>query len=343
MKKILLFIILFCIVFLNGCGKNQQQEITSTKPVEKEKTVNFLTGIEAEVSPYTRPAAVTVNNLEASLPQYGISEADIIMEFPVEGGITRLMALYGDYKNVPDVCSVRSCRYYFPIFAKGFDAVYFCFGSNETLATPTLERLDIDYIDGNKAADSLVFERDGERMELYSSEHTVYLKGRNMREIFENYGFSGERDKALGKTAFDFSDEKISFPFVCSGITGSFSSSYSSALYYDSGKGEYLKNHNGQKHIDSVSGEQLSFKNVFLLEAEVSHYGGTSLVQFDWHGGGGYYATEGTVTEILWQKESEDAPLRFYDKQGKPLEINKGKSYIGIGCEAVLSNHSESR
>ena len=340
MKKILLLFMLSAVLSFSGCGNSSDQETTSAQPV-REKNVSFFTGEETTAETYTRPVAVTVNNIEASLPQYGTGGADIIMEFPVEGGITRLMALYGDYKNVPEVCSVRSCRYYFPIFARGFDAVYFCFGSNETLATPTLERLGIDHIDGNKAGDSLVFDRDEERLGVYSTEHTVYLKGTNMAEIFANYGFSEKRDEALGKTAFDFSGETVSFPFECKGITGSFSSSYASAFYYDEVTGKYRKNHNGQAHIDGRSGEQLSFENVFLLEAETSKYEDTSLVVIDWHGGRGYYATKGTVAEIYWEKESENAPLRFFDAEKNPLKINKGKSYIGIGAEVILSNQIE--
>ncbi len=339
MKKACILILLFGGLFLSGCGNSSQQEAFTSQYVE-EKGVNFLTGIEGDISPYSRPVAVTVNNLEASLPQYGISGADIIMEFPVEGGITRLMALYADYKSVPDICSVRSCRYYFPIFAKGFDAVYFCFGSNETLATPTLERLGIDYIDGNREGDSLVFERDSQRLENYSTEHTVYLKGSNMEKIFEKYGFSDERDEALGKTAFAFAEDKITFALPCTEITAEFSSSYYSDFYYDAGIGEYVKSHNGQEHVDGKSGEQLSFTNVLLLEAETSYHNGTSLIEFDWHGGRGYYATTGTVTEIRWQKESESTPLSFFDTEGNSLEINKGKSYIGIGAEAIVSQHS---
>ena len=335
MKKIFLFIVLSAVIFLGGCGKTEQPQESSIQPVP-EKEVSFLTGIEGGGNTYSRPVAVTVNNLEASLPQYGISEADIIMEFPVEGGITRLMALYSDYKSMPDICSVRSCRYYFPVFACGFDAVYFCFGSNEALANPTLERLGIDYIDGNTQSDSLVFERDSERLESYSSEHTVYLKGRNMEQIFEKYEFSVERDKAMGKTAFDFADERLSFTLPCTKLTAEFSSSYFSDFYFDAEIGEYLKSHNGQPHSDLKSTEQLSFTNVILLETEISFYNGTSLVEFDWHGGHGFYATMGTVREIMWQKQSENELLRFFDTEGNPLELNRGKSYIGVGAQVLI-------
>lgn len=335
MKKTLILLMLLGMLAFAGCGKSSEQEITTNQP-EPEKTVNFLTGFEGNYNPGARPVAVTVNNLEASLPQYGIGGADIIMEFPVEGGITRLMALYSDYKSMPDICSVRSCRYYFPVFACGFDAVYFCFGSNEALANPTLERLGIDYIDGNTQSDSLVFERDSERLESYSSEHTVYLKGRNMEQIFEKYEFSVERDKAMGKTAFDFADERLSFTLPCTEVTAEFSSSYYSDFYYNAEIGEYLKSHNGQAHADQKSGEQLSFTNVLLLEAETTHYNGTGLIEFDWHGGHGFYATMGTVREIMWQKQSENELLRFFDTEGNPLELNRGKSYIGVGAQVLI-------
>ena len=98
-----------------------------------------------------RPVAVMVSNIKAALPQYGIDEADIVYELPVEGGITRLMAIYADYTNVPDVCSVRSCRYYYPLIAYGMDAIYCHWGSDKTIALDTLNYLDIDRFDGQFA------------------------------------------------------------------------------------------------------------------------------------------------------------------------------------------------
>lgn len=97
-------------------------EALSTEPAN----VNLLTGLPTltDGAIGKRPVAVMVNNVDAALPQYGISAADLIFELPVEYDLTRLMAVYGDYTQVPDVCSVRSCRYYYPILAVGFDAVY---------------------------------------------------------------------------------------------------------------------------------------------------------------------------------------------------------------------------
>ncbi len=339
MKKAITFTLVLLTVFFCGCTK-EDKDSTTTQETTKEifQKADYLTGLETEnyEAEVPRPVAVTVNNIDAALPQYGISEADIIMEMPVEGGITRLMALYSDYRNVPSVCSIRSCRYYFPVFAKGFDAVYFCYGSNELLGTPMLKKSGIDYIDGNKAGDSLVFERDGERLEIYSPEHTVCLKGENMPEIFEKYGFNEAISPATRETVFDFSDEKQSFGYACEQITGSFSSSYSSSFLYDTENEVYLKNHNKEKHIDGKTGKQLSFTNVFLLKADTSTYEDTSLVEIDWHGGKGIYLTMGTAEKITWKKKSESAPIEFFRTDGKALQINKGKSYIGVGVADVI-------
>ena len=74
-------------------------------PSPEPENVNLLTGVAdlSEEAVGKRPVAVMINNIEAALPQYGISEADLLFELPVEGGVTRLMALYGDYTAVPQV------------------------------------------------------------------------------------------------------------------------------------------------------------------------------------------------------------------------------------------------
>lgn len=340
MRKNAVVFLIFLMLFLCGCTDNREDgvnDVTQSLTVTQ-AAKDFLTGEKSnrESINAPRPVAVMINNIEASLPQYGISRADIIMEMPVEGGITRLMAIYNDYKAVPSVCSIRSCRYYFPVFAKGFDAVYFCYGSNELLGTPMLEKCGIDYIDGNKAGDSLIFERDSYRVGIYSPEHTVYLKGENMAEIFDKYGFRKEISPSYRRTAFDFSDTVQKFSFECTGITGSFSTSYSSGFFYDENNSTYLKTHSGKKHYDGKDLNQLEFTNVFLLEAEVSDYKQTNLIELDWHGGKGVYSTMGTMEKITWEKKSESSPIEFFDSKGKPLEINKGKSYIGIGVQDVI-------
>ena len=55
-----------------------------------------------------------VNNVQKAMPQYGVGQADVIFEIPVEGDATRFMAMYGDYTKVPKVCPIRKLPLLFP-------------------------------------------------------------------------------------------------------------------------------------------------------------------------------------------------------------------------------------
>ena len=88
---------------------------TSSSTPEPEASVleaAYLTGEEKgpDYPEGKRIAAVMVNNVFDSRPSYGLSEAQILVESKVEGGITRFMAMYQDYENIPRVGSLRSAR-----------------------------------------------------------------------------------------------------------------------------------------------------------------------------------------------------------------------------------------
>ena len=109
------------------------------------------------------------------MPQYGVGEADLIFEIPVEGDFTRFMALYADYTQVPRVCAVQSCRYYFPALSQGFDAFYVNWGIDDSISD-YLEALQLDQFDGMSDGNGL-FARDQERLNAgYSLEHTAYFE-----------------------------------------------------------------------------------------------------------------------------------------------------------------------
>jgi len=89
-------------------------EVTTPEPEpEPEPTpepVWPLTGLPAPDGIADRPVVVVkVDNTGNARPQLGLAEADIIVEEPVEGGLTRLAAMY--HATLPDhVVPVRSIR-----------------------------------------------------------------------------------------------------------------------------------------------------------------------------------------------------------------------------------------
>ena len=87
--------------------------ITDRKVVDG-KMQSYLTGEwkDADVV-QRRNMAVMIPNNKPAMPQYGLSKASIIYEAPVEGRITRLMAIFEDYDDLDHIGPVRSSRDYY--------------------------------------------------------------------------------------------------------------------------------------------------------------------------------------------------------------------------------------
>ena len=127
MKRVLLVIaaLLSLTVLLAACKKSG--DTISTPAAESTPATVEATPAPTELPPYEanvltgepkgadypegqRITAVMVNNIVAARPQRGLSKADILFEIKVEGGITRFMPVFTDYKTVGEVGPVRSGR-----------------------------------------------------------------------------------------------------------------------------------------------------------------------------------------------------------------------------------------
>ena len=74
-----------------------------------------------------RPIAVMIDNHSQAMPHAGLSKAYIVYEIIVEGGESRLMALFKG-QNIDKIGPVRSSRHYFLDYAMENDAIYVHYG-----------------------------------------------------------------------------------------------------------------------------------------------------------------------------------------------------------------------
>ncbi len=353
MKKYTLpILLLFITIVLTACGnqnaKNQSTEskanpviathlsqmvdaIKLQNTIDIPTNTNPLTGLSdiTDAAVGMRPVAVMVNNVKPAFPQYGIAQADVIFEIPVEGRATRFMALYADYTQVPKICSIRSCRKYFPAISEGFDAVYVNWGMmgevQDYVDSLNLTQYDGKYNEGN------LFGRDKERRSAgYALEHTSYFDGTRLAEVMQADGERIEIEEDKKGTAFRFNSAVIKpTGDACTEINVDFGIALAT-FTYDATTNTYFKDYNGKDQVDGVTGTQLAFTNVFVLEANITGAANGIHRDVDWHGGNGYYVSNGAVQKITWSKKDEQSPMKFYDEDGEELSINRGKSYIGI-------------
>ena len=298
---------------------------------------NLLTGLPdlSDEAVGKRPVAVMISNLLMDLPQHGIDQADILFEIPLAGGLTRLMAVYGDYTRVPRIIPVRSVRLYFPPFALSFDSVFVYWGG-DTSIIPAIEALGMEKLSGIANTGGL-FGRDSGRANAgFGLEHQAYFDGTRLVDTMNALGMRSEATENFTRPAFLFHPlgELVAPEGEATTSAHINFGGVNATLIFNEENSQYLKHMNGQPHVEGNTGETLSFTNVFILETPlwvnaIGHH------EMNWAGGesyGGYYISNGVRQRITWRKEGGDvrSPLQFFDLDGNELRINRGKIYIAV-------------
>lgn len=345
LKKVLAATFAVIMIFTVGCNDNDvvyddlsDYESSAPAVVESEKEevpqelfVNPLTGVASikdEAKTKQRPIAIMVNNVAiAQSRQTGLSDADIIYETEVEGGITRLMAVYQDISALDKIGTVRSARYPYVDLALGHNAVYVHCGQDPTYCAPHLKHIDDLDIDTNSKGARRISNG-------LNSEHTLYAIAGDLAEAINdkfnmkvasvpNWVKFTDTELALdGGTA---TSVKIPFPAMTTSFT------------YDAQSGLYTRLAGGTLLTDYYSGETTQVKNVFILLTTISTYPDGQHRKVALESGKGYYITNGTVQEIKWSKGASTNGFKFTDKNGAEIQVSAGNSWVCIANKSTCT------
>ncbi len=334
-RKILALLICVILVTFVGCKSKDKAKkdnsasgesagVTSQEPV-KVYYVNNLTGeetLEEKGKVDDCPVAIMVNNISvAQKVQTGLCEADIVYETEVEGGITRLMAVYKDVSKVEKIGTIRSARYPYIDLAMGHGAIYVHHGQDNNYAKPHLRDTQTLSIGENNAGVRI-------RNEGLSTEHTLYGYGEKIWKWFEKKNYNTELKSVNDWQKFAAKDAVVSFGDKAETVTVKFSGFYTSIFKYDAKSGKYVRYFRDTERKDYYTGKSELFKNVFVLETSISYYPDGKHKRVDLSSGSGYYCVNGTYKAIKWEKGSSSNGLKFKNADGTPLEISQGNSWV---------------
>lgn len=354
MRKGLLYIaVLGLAVALSGCGKKEElpskiQQSDSTTIDEEEITgevVSYLTGLPiSEEVKNSRPLAVMLNNKKEGCPQSGIADAAIVYEAPVEGRITRLMALYDDYRNLEKVGSIRSSRDYFVYFAMEYDAIYAHFGQATPYVGDLLNSDKVDNISGAVAGIKRPATHAFYRSEDRKAPHNVYLTSEKLQKDIDKFKYRTQlKDDYVAKFQFGegptednltyAEDATILYPGgKTAGRPNGFS--YVEARFeYNEKDGLYYRYQYGDKHIDELTGEQLAYENVIFQYCHGEVRDTEDYLAFGCHGNEQRMVrvfTQGKMIPGIWSRMEDDAPATYVDYYGDPIVLSPGKTWICI-------------
>ena len=285
-----------------------------------------------------RPLAVMVPNDKSALPHYNLSEADILYECLVEGEITRLMAIYGDWTNLERVGNIRSCRDYYVYWAFEWDAIYVHAGGPFYI-DEVISRRDTNNINA-LVAPSGVFFRSSDR----SAPQNLYLNGEDIAAEAQRLGYEmTPRSGYCDKNHFQFADNsnpntleeygsatanatKIDLSNAYPITQTWFEYNVEDGLYYR------FQKPSGGAHMDAATDAQLAFKIVLVQFTyhEVRDENGSLAFQCSDTSRDGWYFTNGKGIHVNWKKTSDYGATRYYDDNGKEITLNTGKTMICI-------------
>jgi len=292
----------------------------------------------------SRPVSVMIDNISLAWPQSGFTEAAVVYEALAEGGITRLMFIYnGDRTLPPQIGPIRSTRVYYGQWAMGYDAVHVhAGGSPEGLALieSTSELYDID---GLKGGTWSTFFRSNTRYAPYN----LYTSGQQIRDYLNARQVGPLKNPWIDEAgnAWPQADPEIGFNYRGDGdvamrpagqtINYYFIGSWNKISWsYDPVGNRYLRTALGQVSRDANTNQQVSTKNLVVIEAASALREGDDKDRIDVGVTGSGRAKmfhDGMVLDIEWRKPDASAPMRFYYLDGvTEVAMVYGATWIAV-------------
>ncbi|MGX7679985.1 DUF3048 domain-containing protein [Jatrophihabitans sp. DSM 45814] len=297
------------------------------KPKPKPKppaAVNYLTGVGA---PSSSPVvAVKIDDTESGRPSVGLEQADIVYIEQAEGGLTRLLAVFGTHK--PTVEPVRSTRASDPELLSQYGKITLVASGGGGQSLPTLDRSVVHGVINDRGGPG--FSRDGSRPAPYNlASNLAQVAAAAKTAPAKNVGFTwGLVDPRLLRAP-----SGIAVNTVVGGTPVTFQWVPASKRYVRTINGSPLLLANGTPA--STTNVLVQFCTVETDPSDVDVAGNPS--QFTHSVGSGRVVLfrNGKRLEGKWSRPTEASPTTFTDAAGKPLLFAPGGAYVVLATNGA--------
>lgn len=281
-----------------------------------------FTGLEIDPETLSRkPLALVVDNHPAARPQSGLPSADLILEVPVEGGITRLLTVY--WSQYPDLVGpVRSARHYYLDLALSLESIIVHIGGSPQ-AYALLNSSPRPHFNAMFLSDGFTW------VTFRRQPHSLYAQPQRLSQLALARGWTGPWDRDMG-WSFMAPRELPPGPLahrieVALARTGS----ERMAFNYDVSQGVYRKEIGGTLQVDHETGAPLQFSNLILLRVPMHVIPGDREGRMDINlSGAGQAELFIRGRRLLGQWEGDGGFPRITGPQGESLELSPGVTWM---------------
>ena len=286
---------------------------------KEEKKVQIFQGNE-------RPFAVMIDNHKDAWPQAGLQKAYMVYEIVVEGGETRLMALFKG-ADVDKIGPVRSARHYFIDYAMENDAIYVHFGQSPQAASD-IKKYSINDINGISEDGSTFW-----RVKDKTAPHNAVTSMANLKKSAESKKF---KTTSTEKSVLNYVTDEVNLEDGESAetITIPHSQLQTVKYEYNSENKVYKRYARGVAQKDWDTKDAITIKNLIITYCDnytltdtenKGRQGLKNIGTFE-----GYYITNGKAIKIKCIKEARDSKTIYQDLQGNVIKVNDGNTFVNI-------------
>lgn len=317
--------------------KSEEEEvIEEEEEIVPEKNINIFKGSD-------RPMAFMIDNNKNAQPQASLNSTYIVYEIIVEGGETRLMALFKGV-TCDEVGPIRSARHYFLDYVMENDAIYAHLGLSPQAQTQ-MPQYGINNINGQsydtgkaRTTSSLYW-----RAKHKNAPHNAYTNTDSILQIAKSKGYRTTSDK---ESVLNYVQNEVTLDkedaIIANDIVIPYTTTHKVEYKYDEQTSRYVRYSKNKKMSDETTGEDVTTKNIIITFAEnYTLNDGENKGRQDVITVGsldGYYITNGKAIKIKCNKESRETQTTYVDLAGNEIEVNDGNTWINIvPIDAVVS------
>jgi Protein of unknown function (DUF3048) N-terminal domain/Protein of unknown function (DUF3048) C-terminal domain len=283
-----------------------------------------LTGLPNFNDPNRPALVIKVDNVGPAIPQAGINQADIVWEEVVEGGFTRLAAVF--HSEAPAVVGpIRSMRTSDVDLLEQLDSPLFANSGGNRVTTQLVAESRLVNI-GAAVFDDPYY-RDTSRSRpanLFANTSNLWAVGAS--DEGRAIGTAGRPFPLWSYRAPDDPPHPEAVP--ATGVDIDFGSTNVS---YDWNGSGWARTQNGSPHLDT-SGQQVAPTNLIV---QFTAYGTSeadpnSPHAFTIGSNPAWIFTNGTVVKGTWRRDQSTDPVVFVDSSGQPIALEPGRTWIAL-------------
>lgn len=273
-----------------------------------------------------RPIAVMIENLVDIRPQAGLSQADIVYEALVEGGITRFLAIYTMTEPITKIGPIRSARTYYVDWAEEYGGIFaYVGGSPEALGMTDTSQYLIDL-------NQFYYEQYYYRADSIQAPHNLFSNSELLG--YARRDFSGN---VVASDATNWSTKAeptvAELPASQAPITIAYSTSdYLVEWRYLPASNVYVRWNGGNEQHDVNNDTLLTAHNIIVQRVQTTVLeAATGRLALETQGEGeALLFQDGQVRVGRWSKLERGQRTAFLDATGAQWQYNAGTTWIEV-------------